>query len=217
MNKKRLWVRAAVALVCAVAVVYGIVTVGRMREQSEQIDKLENRIAEYQSSEQEQKTQNGTLQQSLEQAEEKIQKYEHYGYYQGNEDFSKIVRDNPIDLAYEQERRQLQESETSTTLAWGALEGKYLAKWQDKMNETLSDLEQSLNAADRASLAEAQHSWQSSIEADTNFANHAFIAKGVSESQGTVQAAETQVQKTRARTIELMEYAFMLNRDAVGF
>lgn len=217
MNKKRLWVCGAAALVCTVAVFYSIVAVGRMHDQSEQITMLESRIVEYQSSEHKQKTQTETLQQSLEQAEKTIQENKHYGNYQGNEDFSEIIRDNPIDLAYREEHRQLQESETSTTLAWGALEGKYLAKWQDKMNETLSDLEQSLNANERANLAQAQQSWQSSIDADMNFVDHAFIVNGALGSQGTVQAAETQVQKTRARTIELMEYAFILNRDAVGF
>ncbi|MDO3410937.1 lysozyme inhibitor LprI family protein [Saccharibacillus sp. CPCC 101409] len=167
---------------------------------------------------------NTHLQEKLVQANEinrnletQINESSHYGDYQGNEDFSKIINDNPIDRDYRRELTKLQTSDTSTTLEWEAFEARYTLKWQDEVDAALKHLYPSLNEEDRIKLEQSQKSWQSYMDDDTDFVSDKFIFTRHFGSQGNVQLAAVQLKRTRDRAIELMEYRFSLDRASVDF
>ncbi len=142
---------------------------------------------------------------------------EHYGNYQGNDDFSDIINDNPIDKEYGVEFDKLQESEDFTTLAMGALEAKYTLIWEEEVNFALSHLYEMLNEQDSSNLKQAQKSWQSYIDNDDIFVGEKFIYTRFFGSQGIVQIGTVRLHRTRERAIELMEFIFSIDRAAVDF
>ncbi|OIA98717.1 hypothetical protein AK95_16270 [Paenibacillus sp. LC231] len=224
MNKKLLFYRLCVLTVLILSVCSCIVMVEKLKRDDKKINILESRIAEYKNSEKELNLKNITLQESLNKAgetnnnlERQIKKSNHYGDYQGNDDFSDIINNNPIDKVYQQEFEKLQESDESTTLEWGALEAKYIIKWQDEVNAALEHLYKSLNEEDRINLEQSQKSWQSYIDDDINFVSNKFIFTRYFGTQGDVQLAAVQLHRTRERAIELMEYIFSIDRTAVDF
>ncbi len=142
---------------------------------------------------------------------------DHYGNYQGNDDFSDIINDNPIDKDYWVEFDELQKSENFTTLAMGALEVKYKLIWEEEVNAALSYLYKTLSEQDSSKLKQAQKSWQSFMDNDDSFVGDKFIYTGFFGSQGAVQMARVQLNRTRERAIELMEFIFSIDRTAVDF
>ena len=169
-------------------------------------------------------TLNSTLQESLNKASElnkdlerQVKEGTHYGDYQGNDDFSKIINDNPIDKDYQLEFKKLEESNGTTTLAWGALQTKYTIKWQEEINAALEYLYKSLSEQDRLNLEQSQKSWQTYIDDDWNFVINKFIFTRYFGTQGDVQLVAVKLHRTRDRAIELMEYIFSLDRTAVDF
>lgn len=142
---------------------------------------------------------------------------EHYGNYQGNDDFSDIINDNPIDKDYGVEFDKLQVSENFTTLAMGALETKYTLIWEEEVNSALSYLYETLSEQDSSNLKQAQKSWQSFIDNDESFVGEKFIYTHLFGSQGIVQMGTVRLHRTRERAIELMEFIFSIDRTAVDF
>lgn len=224
MNKKLLFYRLCVLIILIFGVCSYIVMIEKMKRDDKKIDILEIRIDEYQNSEKELNSLNITLQESLNKAgetnnnlERQIKESNHYGDYQGNDDFSNIINDNPIDKDYQQEFEKLQESDESTTLEWGGVEARYIIKWQDEVNAALEHLYKSLNEEDRINLEQSQKSWQSYIEDDINFVSNKFIFTRYFGTQGDVQLAAVQLHRTRERAIELMEYIFSMDRTTMDF
>jgi uncharacterized protein YecT (DUF1311 family) len=142
---------------------------------------------------------------------------EHYGNYQGNDDFSDIINDNPIDKDYGVEFDELQESENFTTLAMGALETKYTLIWEEELNFALSYLYETLSEQDSSNLKQAQKSWQSFIDNDDIFVGEKFLYTEFVGSQGIVQMGTVRLHRTRERAIQLMEFIFSIDRTAVDF
>lgn len=224
MNKKLLFYRLCILIVLILSVCSCIVMAEKLKRDDKKINILESKIDKYQNLEKELNSQNITLQESLNEAgetnnnlERQIKESNHYGDYQGNDDFSNIINNNPIDKDYQQEFEKLQESDESTTLEWGAFEAKYIIKWQDEVNAALEHLYKSLNEEDRINLEQSQKSWQSYIDDDINFVSNKFIFTRYFGTQGDVQLAAVQLHKTRERAIELMEYIFSIDRTAVDF
>lgn len=224
MNKKLLFYRLCILIVLILSVCSCIVMAETLKRDDKKINILESKIDEYQNLEKKLNSRNITLQESLNEAgetnntlERQIKESNHYGDYQGNDDFSDIINDNPIDKDYQQELEKLQESDESTTLEWGAFEAKYIIKWQDEVNAALEHLYKSLNEEDRINLEQSQKSWQSYIDDDINFVSNKFIFTRYFGTQGDVQLAAVQLHRTRERAIELMEYIFSIDRTAVDF
>lgn len=142
---------------------------------------------------------------------------EHYGNYQGNDDFSDIINDNPIDKDYWVEFEELQKSEKFTTLAMGALETKYGIIWEEEVNNALSYLYETLSEQDSLKLKQAQKSWQSFLNDDDSFVSEKFIYTRFFGSQGIVQMEKVRLNRTRERAIELMEFVFSIDKTAVDF
>ena len=204
MNKKLLFYILSILIVLVVVISTCIVITEKLRSDNstmtvklekykEKINILEGRINKYQNSE------------------------THYGDYQGNDDFSDIINDNPIDKDYRIELAEYQENPKTTTLGWGAMKAKYTAKWQEEVDAALEYLYKSLSEQDSLNLRQSQKSWQTSIDDDLNFVNNKFIYTRYLGTQGMVKISTVKLRRTRDRAIELMEYIFMLDRTAVDF
>lgn len=192
MNKKVLFYRLFVLVVL-------IIGVGSYIVMNEKINVLESRIAEHNNS------------------EPQIKESSFYGDYQGNDEFSDIISENPIDKDYERELEKLQKSDEANTLAWGAFETKYLTKWQDEVRAALKYLYKSLDEKDRINLERSQKSWQSYVDGDIDFVSDKFVYTGYFGSQGKVQLVAVELHRTRERAIELKEYIFSMDKTAVNF
>lgn len=196
----------------------------RLDEYGERINILEDQIDKNQKSEAELNSFNNTLQESLNEPNEsnkilesQVKKNNHYGDYQGNDDFSHIINDNPIDKDYRIEYDELQEKSVSTTLEWATMEARYTIKWQEEINAALEYLYKSLSEQGSSNLKKSQKSWQTFINDESNFVNEEFVDTGEFGTQGMVRIATVKLCRTRDRAIELMEYIFILDRDTVDF
>ena len=210
MSQKTVFYRAAVLLTAIIVISACAVMALNLKKQHEKIELLESR--------------NAALQQSLDQAaaankslKVQIEESKHLGDYQGNDDFSTIINNNPIDRDYERERKILQESAESTTLAWGAFEGNYLTKWQNEMNAAFDGLSKLLTEEDRSNLEQSQKSWQSYLDDQNRFVAGQFLDTRYFGTQGDVQFLAAQSKQTRERTIRLMEYLFSIDRESIDF
>lgn len=140
------------------------------------------------------------------------------GYYQGNDEFLGIIKDNPIDKDYRtQSDKYIKSHESVTTLMWGNLHVKYTEKWQEEMDAVLECLYQRLNEEEGLILQESQRSWVEDLEENLKFVSYSFVDTGQLGSYGMVRLSKAELKKTRDRAIELMEYLFIIDRDAVKF
>lgn len=206
MNKEGSTYRLTILIMLIVAVCLCIIMTVKLKSNQEKIVQLESRIGGYQNSEKELNGFNVALPES-----------EPYGDYQGNDDFSKIIANNPIDQDYKKELEQLQQSNDTTTLTWGAFEGKYLTAWKKEMDAALKGLYQSLDEEDRGQLEQSQKSWQTYIDDDHAFVENKFLLTRTFGTQGDMQFTAAQSRRTRERTIKLMEYRFSIDRESVDF
>ncbi len=221
------------ALFYILSIIIGIgISITMIMHSEKKINILEEQIDEYQNMQTEINSVSKALQESLDDANErnrvletqikesdvKIEVMEqYYGDYQGNYDFSDIINNNPIDKDYRIEFDELQKSGNFTTLAMGAMEGKYTTKWEDEVNAALTYLYKTLNEQDSINLKQAQNSWQMFMDDDYYFVSEKFVYTGYFGTQGKVQIETVRLQRTRERAIELMEYIFSMERTAVDF
>jgi uncharacterized protein YecT (DUF1311 family) len=215
------------------SIIIGIgVSITMIMQSEKKINILEEQIDEYQNMQTEINSVSKVLQESLDEANERNRVLEsqikesdirievmeqYYGDYQGNDDFSDIINNNPIDKDYRIEFDELQKNDNFTTLAMGAIEGKYTREWEDEVNAALKYLFKSLNEQDSINLKQAQNSWQMFMDDDYNFVSEKFIFTRYFGTQGKVQIETVRLQRTRERAIELMEYIFSMDRSAVDF
>ena len=241
--KKKIFYILSVCIVLGLSISLYFIATEKLREENTrmtfQLDELKDRansleeqIEELKKLRMELTTQNNVLQKSLDEANElnrilevQVEKNsihneftkEHYGNYQGNDDFSDIINDNPIDKDYWVEFEELQKSEIVTTLAMGALEAKYSIIWEEEVDNALSYLYETLSEQDSLKLKQAQKSWQSFLNDDDSFVSEKFIYTHFFGSQGIVQMGKVRLHRTRKRAIELMEFVFSIDKTAVDF
>lgn len=140
----------------------------------------------------------------------------YYGNYQGNSEFSDIIKSNSIDRDYAIELKRHKES-SRTTLEWGAMQQRYTERWQEMINTSLIKLYGMMSEEDSLNLQEAQKSWLTSMEHDLAFVANRFIDTKYLGTQGMVQMSEVKLERTRIRAIELMEFIFIIDREALDF
>jgi uncharacterized protein YecT (DUF1311 family) len=137
----------------------------------------------------------------------------YFGQYQMLEDgFSKYVKDNAIDKDYEVELAKLQESPDFNTQSWVELESKYIEIWDKELNNTYNNLLKKLNEKEQEKLREAQKGWLQYHTKESEFIVESWDDFGLG-SQGRVQLAMSAKNRIRERTLQLMEYYFMLGED----
>lgn len=137
----------------------------------------------------------------------------YYGQYQmSNAGFSEQVKNNAIDAAYKAELTKLQESPDFNTQSWVELEDKYVKLWDNELNNTYGRLLKKLNEKEQKELQEAQKGWLQYHTHESKFVAEAWDAFGLG-SQGRVQAVMAVKNRIRERTLQLMEYDYMLGGE----
>lgn len=134
----------------------------------------------------------------------------YFGQYQMSEDgFSQYVKDNPIDRDYKIELDKLQKSSDFTTQSRVELEVKYTEIWDKELNNTYNILLSKLNDNEKEKLRSAQSGWVQFHTKEANFVSESWNDLGLG-SQGRVQLVISGQGRIRQRTLQLMEYNYML-------
>ncbi|HYE10801.1 MAG TPA: lysozyme inhibitor LprI family protein [Patescibacteria group bacterium] len=137
----------------------------------------------------------------------------YFGQYQmSDEGFSMYVQDNVIDKNYEAETTQFQQSNEFSTQGWIALESKYIEIWDNELNNIYNKLLEKLNEKEQKELREAQKGWLQYHIKESEFVVESWNDLGLG-SQGKVQLSMSQKARIRQRTLQLMEYYFMVGGD----
>jgi uncharacterized protein YecT (DUF1311 family) len=137
----------------------------------------------------------------------------YFGQYQmSDEGFSMYVQDNVIDKSYEAETTQFQQSNEFSTQGWIALESKYIEIWDNELNNIYNKLLEKLNEKEQKELREAQKGWLQYHIKESEFVVESWNDLGLG-SQGKVQLSMSQKSRIRQRTLQLMEYYFMVGGD----
>jgi len=137
----------------------------------------------------------------------------YFGQYQmSDEGFSKYVKDNSIDKDYDVELTNLQESPEFSTQGWIELESKYIDAWDKELNNTYNNLLEKLNEKEQEKLREAEKGWLQYHTKESEFITESWDDLGLG-SQGRVQAAMLVKSRIRERSLQLMEYYFMLGEE----
>lgn len=87
---------------------------------------------------------------------------------------------------------------------------KYTKVWNDEMNNIYEKLKSKLDTDGIKKLQLAQKNWIESNKNDLNFIENQFIISGYTGTQGYVMIANDRYKRSRKRTIELMEYYYLL-------
>ncbi|WP_028592487.1 lysozyme inhibitor LprI family protein [Paenibacillus massiliensis] len=135
------------------------------------------------------------------------------GNYDLKGEFYDEMLRNPIDHDYEVEFNELQNSKESTTLGWGALEGKYIEIWDKELNQIYNKLLSKLDKESREALIESQKEWLQYHLRETTFVEKTFINNGYLGSQGSVSLATAIMERIRERTMQLFEYRYLLDGE----
>ncbi|MED5016767.1 DUF1311 domain-containing protein [Paenibacillus chibensis] len=121
---------------------------------------------------------------------------------------------NPIDHDYEVEFNEFQNSkENITTLAWGALEGRYTEIWDKELNQIYKKLLSKLDREPREALIESQKEWLQYHLKESKFVEKTFIDNGYLGTQGQVSLARVIRERIKERTMQLFEYRYLLDRE----
>ncbi|MCE5287432.1 MAG: lysozyme inhibitor LprI family protein [Pelosinus sp.] len=128
-----------------------------------------------------------------------------YGIYQYSNDFLSAVKDNPLDRDYQMECTAAQ-----TTINYGELERKYITLWDRELNVVYNKLLAKLTDEQKDLLIESQVGWLNWHLNETKFVDKTILADRKRGSQGPIQEIRAQKQRLRDRTLELMEYYYML-------
>ena len=136
--------------------------------------------------------------------------YSYFGQYQmSDEGFSQYVKDNAIDRDYKIELDKLQNSSSFNTQSWVGIEGKYTDIWDEELNNIYNKLLNKLNEKEKEKLLNAQKGWLQFHISEAEFINETWNDLQLG-SQGRVQSIMSVKNRIRERTLQLMEYYYML-------
>lgn len=126
-----------------------------------------------------------------------------YGAYDLSGDFTKDIRQNPLDRDYKVE---LQIAKTGTTMDMHQLEAKYINLWDRELNIIYQKLLARLDDQRKDMLVDAQVGWLQWHTKENEYLSKTFAQ---SPKYGTLQPllqARAFKSRLRDRTLELMEY-----------
>lgn len=139
-----------------------------------------------------------------------------YGVYDMTGKLVNKLNNNPIDLDYEVEFKELNQSKNFSTFAEVELESKYIKLWDIELNAIYNKLLSKLNPKEKEVLIESQKGWLQYHMKESEFVNQVFNLRDsgpVFGSQGRVQMLQAIKGRIRERTLELMEYYSILGND----
>lgn len=140
-----------------------------------------------------------------------------YGSYQMTDKFSELVRLNPIDKEYNKEFNEFQNSKDFSTSGWLELENKYTELWDKELNEIYIKLQALLNDKQKNILIESQKAWLKFHLKESDFVYETFIQGDPQNNLGTQGLVNLQISikdRERERTLELMEYYYLISGKA---
>ncbi|MCB8814413.1 lysozyme inhibitor LprI family protein [Desulfosporosinus shakirovi] len=149
-------------------------------------------------------------------ADERDQVSGNYGVYDMKGELVDKLNKNPIDVNYEVELKELNQSEIFSTLAQVELESKYTKLWDTELNAIYNKLLSKLNSIEKELLIQSQKGWLQHHMKESEFVNQVFNLREsgpVFGSQGRVQMQQAINGRIRERTLELMEYYSLLGND----
>lgn len=127
------------------------------------------------------------------------------GIYQYTNDFAQAVRENRLDIAYQQESRG-----ATNTIEYGELEKKYLALWDDELNAIYKKVLAKLSGAEKEKLIDAQAAWLDWHLKESAFVSKTWLEERKLGTQGPIQELKAEKIRLRERTLELMDYYCLL-------
>lgn len=134
----------------------------------------------------------------------------YFGKYQmSDEGFSEQVKNNAIDREYDIELSKFQGSSNFTTQSWVELEDKYNAIWEKELNNSYKKLLEKLNKKEQKELQKAQNGWLQFNDHESGFVYESWGDLGLG-TQGKVELVASEKDRIRERTLQLMEYYYML-------
>jgi len=139
-----------------------------------------------------------------------------YGVYDMKGELLDKLNNNPIDVNYEVEFKELNQSEIFSTSAQVELESKYTKLWDTELNAIYNKLLSKLNPKEKEVLIQSQKGWLQHHMKESEFVNQVFNLREsgpVFGSQGRVQMQQAINGRIRERTLELMEYYSLLGND----
>ncbi|SHI13437.1 Protein of unknown function [Desulfosporosinus lacus DSM 15449] len=139
-----------------------------------------------------------------------------YGVYDMKGELLDKLNNNPIDVNYEVEFKELNQSEIFSTSAQVELESKYTKLWDTELNAIYNKLLSKLNPKEKELLIQSQKGWLQHHMKESEFVNQVFNLRELGPvfgSQGRVQMHQAINGRIRERTLELMEYYSLLGND----
>jgi len=139
-----------------------------------------------------------------------------YGVYDMKGELLDKLNNNPIDVNYEVEFKELNQSEIFSTSAQVELESKYTKLWDTELNAIYNKLLSKLNPKEKEVLIQSQKGWLQHHMKESEFVNQVFNLRELGPvfgSQGRVQMQQAINGRIRERTLELMEYYSLLGND----
>lgn len=139
-----------------------------------------------------------------------------YGIFDMSGEFLNKVNNNPIDRDYELESKNLYQSSNMSTFAELGLESKYTKIWDAELNAIYNRLLLKLTSKEKEELIESQKGWLRYHMKESEFTDQMFKLRAsgpILGSQGSVQMQQASKERLRERTLELMEYYFLLGNN----
>jgi uncharacterized protein YecT (DUF1311 family) len=137
----------------------------------------------------------------------------YFGQYQiAEEGFSQHIKNNVVDKSYQTESLKLQQSSKSTTRDWLDLESNYVEIWDKELNNIYTKLINKLNDKQKEKLRNAQKGWVQFHINETELVKESWDDFGLG-SQGHVELIMSAKDRLRIRTLQLMEYYYMLGGE----
>jgi len=123
-----------------------------------------------------------------------------------DEDFDKIIKDNPIDKAMFLE----EENYASTTVDMHHFAEKYGDIWEKEMNKVYEELKKSLEGDARKALIESQESWEKYYKKELSLLYEMYMNTSGEGSIIPLAISYKAVSFERDRTIKLARYYYVL-------
>ncbi|TCL62082.1 uncharacterized protein DUF1311 [Hydrogenispora ethanolica] len=139
-----------------------------------------------------------------------------YGYDMSGE-FQRMIGSNPLDAAYDRESKAVSNGKDWGTQTWVELETKYAKLWDGELNAIYRKLLAVLSPGEQAKLRTAQRGWLQYHRNEAEFVAATLLATRkdgpILGSQGRVDSILAYKNRIRSRTLELMEYFYLLRGE----
>lgn len=143
-------------------------------------------------------------------AEELFSDYECFWAFDVNPQFVQLIKNNPIDKAFEKESIEMKEKHLTSDLDEQQFSIKYIAIWETELENTVKKLQGALNGEALKAFNESQSAWLINNVQDSKL-KYEIVRDTVGE--GGIYPALINYETIgciRYRTLQLAQYCYML-------